>query len=193
MTSVQMERYARFDMGLRLSTAILVLALSGCTSSISQVEANRALTPIRSVPLAAARPAGQVSFTEHIPGGPEWRKLTTAWGVPDFVVAVASPDQQTLLCFDRLHLNVHLRVNSKAVPVESAHWLYGYSLKCQDIGLKFRAEAGDQLDVTVDVPAAASAEADNLILVPDWGPKTKDRLVGVGISDDVPGFLKRIL
>jgi len=70
--------------------------------------------------------------------------------------------------------------------------LYGYSTECPNVGVKFHAEGGDVLDVAVGVPAAAAAQPDDLILIADWGTKTKDRLVGVGIDEDIRNIVKRI-
>ena len=177
---------------LRLGITVGVLSLGGCTSNVSQVDARAALMPLRSVPLAAAKPTGRINFTERIPDSPQWRRLRAAWGSPSFVIAVVAPDQHTLPCFDKFGLNVQLKANSKGVRSDPAQWLYGYSTECPNVGVKFHAEAGDLLDVAVGVPAAATAQPDELILIADWGTKTKDRLVGVGIDEDIRSIVKRI-
>jgi hypothetical protein len=178
---------------LRLGIAVGVSSLVGCTSNVSQADARAALRPLRSVPLAAAKATGRINFTERIPDSPQWRRIRAAWGSPSFVIAVVSPDQHTLPCFDKFRLNVELRANSKGIHSEPAEWLYGYSTECPNVGVRFHAEAGDLLDVAIGVPAAVIAQPDELILIADWGTKTKDRLVGVGIDEDIWSIVKRIL
>ncbi len=178
---------------IQLSLIIGGVILAGCVSNISQADARIALTPLKSVPLSAARSTGRVSFTEQIPDSAQWRKLIATWGNPSFVLAVVSPDHQTLRCFDQLGLKVKIESDSHGVHTEPGGWVYGYSIECQNIGVRFRAGTGDLLDVEVGVPAAATTLSDELTLIADWGPKTKDRLVGIGIDDDIRSLVKRIL
>jgi hypothetical protein len=177
----------------QLSLIVGGLSLTGCVSNISQADARIALTPLKSIPLSAARSTGRISFTERIPDSAQWKKLIAAWGNPMFVLSVVSPDHHTLRCFDKLGLKVKIEADSQGVHTEPNEWVYGYSIECQNIGVRFRAETGDLLDVEVGVPAAATTQPDELTLIVDWGPKTKDRLVGIGIDDDIRSVVKRIL
>jgi hypothetical protein len=172
-------------------TVLAFVILAGCHASPSAADAKVALTPLRTIPLAAARTTGQINLNERIPDDAQWKRLISAWGEPGYVIAVVSPDHRTVACFDKFHLNPDLTSNSRSISSWPAPPLYGYSADCANSGLEFHADAGTLVGIRIGVPDAASAQPDELILVANWGPKTKDRLVSVGIDEELFGAVRR--
>lgn len=179
-------KHLKFEMMIAGGMLLVSSACVNAARSLSAADAQAVMTPLKIVSLQDGLASGNVVFSVRIPTDKSWQRVRGAWGDPGYLLSVTSPGGKTLLCFDKYDLAV--RVSGAAGPIQSGRAtspLYGYSLDCSSVGIKFNASPGDLVEVRVGYPVSASKIPGNLMLCAYWGPETKDRLVGLATRQDL--------
>jgi hypothetical protein len=88
--------------------------------------------------------------------------------------------------FSLLKLEVKITVAGRPAPVEKATGVpYGHSSDTQTTGLSFVAAPGDEVRIDVRKSDPGALPDGELVLSPDWNIAVKDRLVGLGLDNDI--------
>lgn len=122
----------------------------------------------------------------RIPDYKEWRRLTTEWGTPTFIAAVASRSTKPeLACFTQTGLKLKVtNLAGHTIPTSPTGAApYGYTSQCAITGLEFVASSGSELLLHVTRSGRQAKAEGELIIMPYWRYE-KDRLVGDMIAPD---------
>jgi hypothetical protein len=153
---------------------------------LSPADVRTATVPLKTVSLQESSKNGSAVFSVRIPNDKSWQRIRAAWGDPGYLLSVVAPGRRTLLCFDKYNLDVRVSGDSGIIHSEPANSpLYGYSLDCVSVGVKFNASPGDLVELRVVFPGSLSKIPGNLMLCAYWGPEVKDRLVGLSIDQEL--------
>ena len=150
-----------------------------------------ALQPLIRIPLASLheQPA---TMTLTIPESAQWTRIRRAWGEPEFVVSASEPTGRSVMCLSSLPVRIEMAdTNGSAIHLQAGPGPYGYSDYCSNSSLRFQAAGGSVLALRITSVGGRPVPAGDVIVVADWW-NTKDKLVGVGLDEDVGFFLKRL-
>ncbi|MFZ5928014.1 MAG: hypothetical protein ACOYX1_11260 [Acidobacteriota bacterium] len=136
-------------------------------------------------PLSEAAGDRGVEITAKIPSDASWMRVIRNWGDPGyFIGAVLLGPSHYMYCLCDLGARVEARIGDQPVDLEIADAPYGYSADCRPAGLSFRAPPGSVVRIHVTVASLPSQES-YLVVEPHWTVETKDRLVGIGIEEQL--------
>ena len=126
-----------------------------------------------------------VEITATIPSDASWRRVIRNWGDPGYFIGAVLPGpSHYMYCLRDLGARVEARIGDQLVNLETADVPYGYSTDCRPAGLSFRAPPGSVVRIHVTV-ARLPRQASDLVVEPYWTVGTKDRLVGIGIEEQL--------
>jgi hypothetical protein len=148
-------------------------------------DAAGAFQRLATVPLSEAERDNGVEVTATMPNSASWRRIIRNWGDPGyFIGAVAPGTSHYLYCLKNLGVHVEAKIGNQPLELETADVPYGYSIDCRPAGLLFRAPPGAVVQIHLAVAGRPGQTAD-LIVEPHWTVGTKDRLVGIGIEEQL--------
>jgi hypothetical protein len=168
-----------------LIPAALYWAWIWINDPVRPADTRPAFQRLAEVPISQAVGDGGVEITATIPSDASWRRVIRNWGDPGYIIgAVAPGPRQYMYCLKDLGVRVEARIGDQPVDLETADVPYGYSTDCRPVGLSFRAPPGSVVKIHVTVTRLPRQAAD-LVVEPHWTIGTKDRLVGIGIEEQL--------
>src|ERR1035438_3068989 len=168
-----------------LAPAALYWAWIWISDPVRPDDVEAAFQRLATVPLSAAAPAQGVDLSVTIPNNASWRRIVRNWGDPGYFIGAVSPgSRRYMYCLRDLGVRVGASLGSQAVDLETAQVPYGYSVDCSPAGLVFRAPPGAVVQIHL-VGAHQPLQEANLVVEPHWTVGTKDRLVGIGIDQQL--------
>lgn len=151
-------------------------------------------TPFLRVPLQALQNDVGITTVFTVPDSPQWKRITSAWGDPGFMV-FAAPESASVYHFDQLDLAVTVTVGGRAVPVEPVVFIpymrnrvgvQGGAVedrtRMPHTGVVFRAEPGADVTLHVVARSPRSLPQGELIVKREWSGAEKDHLVALSIE-----------
>jgi hypothetical protein len=155
-------------------------------------DAGTAFTRLARIPLEHLEKTRSAAVIVTVPDNVQWQRVRRAWGDPGYILAAVSPPHRNLVhCFDGLGTEAEVMRGGARIPLEAASAPpYGLSTECQANGLKFLAPPGSELTIRVLATSQQPLPAGELILMSYWNDRTKDRLVGVDLDEDLGKVLR---
>ncbi len=130
------------------------------------------------------------TFTLVMPGTPQWNRIRSVWGEPDFVLTMVDKLGRNLLCWQTGPLRAELfDAKRNTVPLRPGAGPYGYSTTCESSSVRFKAPAGSSLTLSVENTGIQTLPTADMIVVADCY-NTKDKLVGLMLDGEVNSLLK---
>ena len=146
-----------------------------------------ALAPIYESSLENLSNNPSATFTLSIPSDIRWKRVWSALGDPGYVVAAVTADRRTTYCFEKLGIEVQVIVGSVPAQTEPAlEPLYGHSAQCLPIGIKFKANPGDQVTIRTITKSDARPPGYMLVMA-NWTLELKDRIVALDLNEELRG------
>lgn len=168
-----------------IAPAALYWAWIWISDPVRPADARAAFDRLVVVPLSAATRERGVEVTATIPNNNSWRRVVRNWGDPGyFIGAVSAGSTRYIYCLKDLGVRVEARIGSQPVDLETADVPYGYSVDCKPAGMLFRAPAGAAVQIRL-AATGRPLQAVDLVVEPHWTTGTKDRLVGIGIEEQL--------
>jgi hypothetical protein len=151
-----------------------------------------AFTRLAQIPLEHVERARSAVVMVTVPDSVQWQRVRRAWGDPGYILAAVSPPQRNLVyCFEGLGIEAEVMRGGARIPLEVASVPpYGFSTECQVNGLKFRVSPGSELTIRVWETSQRPLPVGELILMSYWDGRTKDRIVGVMLDEDLGKVLR---
>ena len=154
-------------------------------------DTSAAFRNLAEVPAWELRQKHIVSVSVTMPDDAVWRRIRRSWGDPAYEIALVSSLNERQYCFDGISVSAVER--GRQQRLEQAGWMYGFGSddsvpqQCQSAGQEFHAAPGSVVDVTLK--AAQVGPGEMIVVRPVWD-NTKDKLVGVGLDEDIRLILK---
>jgi hypothetical protein len=140
---------------------------------------------LATVPLRRMTTDRHAEVTVTIPNDASWRRIVRNWGAPGYFIGAVSPGpKRSMYCLTDLGVRVEARIDNQPLNLEVADVPYGYSINCRPAGMLFRAPPGTAVQIRL-VIAGQPLQAADLVIEPYWAFGTKDRLVGIGIEQQL--------
>ena len=154
------------------------LLLASCESRhLRAADIKIALRPINLVHVK--RSGDRVAMTVNIPKTDAWLRIIRTWGSPEYVIAAQGPSSSYLLNTNDLEgISILQRGSHRLTFEKTTSVPYGYSADCIQCGVKFRASPGESFEILVDLASTWRSKPYEILVVADWGPGVKDRIVG---------------
>jgi len=156
-------------------------------------ESSVAFKNLAEVPAVELRQKHTLNMTVVVPDTAVWRHVRRSWGDPKYEIALVSlPDDQ--YCFAGIHVNATER--DQRLVLQDAGWMYGFGTgqpfpwECHSFGQAFRTVPGSTVNVTLTSEQFGPGEM--IVVRPVWD-KTKDKLVGVDLDEDIRMILRWML
>jgi hypothetical protein len=151
-------------------------------------------TPFLHVPLQALQSDVGITTVFTVPDSPQWKRITSAWGDPGFMV-FAAPESRSVYHFDQLDLAVTVTVGGRVVPVEPVVFIpymrnrvgvQGGAFENRPgmphTGVVFRVEPGADVTLHIVARSPRSLPRGELIVKREWSGAEKDHMVAVSIE-----------
>jgi hypothetical protein len=145
--------------------------------------------PFLRVPLQALQDDAGITTVFTVPDSPQWKRITSAWGDPGFMV-FAAPEPRSVYRFDQLDLAVTVTVGGRVVPVESVVFIpymrnrvgvQGGAVENRPgmphTGVVFRAEPGADVTLHIVARSPRSLPQGELIVKREWSGAQKDHMI----------------
>lgn len=176
----------------------LVLVLAGMLArplaidTLRPDEVKAAFARLADVPLDLTQTGKSVELAVTIPNDEVWRRIRQLWGEPGYIVAaVSSPAGNYMYCLSQLGLTASVTANGvpvNAVTADQPPYGYSANLSCTQLGVRFTAAPGERLQVAINGQPDHVSKGDRITVEPYWSGETKDRLVGIGLEEDLKKF-----
>ena len=161
-------------------------------------------TPFLRVPLQALQNDVGITTVFTVPDSPQWKRITSAWGDPGFMV-FAAPEPRSVYRFDQLDLGVTVTVGGRVVPVEPVVF-YPYMrnivgawttaaeklTSMPHTGSVFRAEPGADVTLHVVARSPSSLPQGELIVKREWSGAQKDHMIAPSVEEGLVAIPKML-
>ena len=165
-------------------TILLCVGIVVSSQRLTRSEIHVALAPLVVIP-------GENILSEphswkiRIPATATWKKLEARFGRPDYLLAVVR-NGKVIECFSGTGLSAQVRANGVVLiskPVRRQP--YGFSSDCSNEAcLAFKANAGTDLAVVLNITKRPLDFSEDVICMPDWHVDMKDLLVGAALDEN---------
>jgi hypothetical protein len=187
-----MKRWFLFLPGVLLlaCAAFLSFWLSG---RMRLADAHVAFEPLASISISQLKALGSADLTVAVPDDAVWERIRRTWGDPEYAVASFSVQHEYRQCFDDIAAFASL--GKEPLKLEPAGWIYGHSdaddpFSCKSSGVKFRASAGQKVQVHLTITDNHQSSSDAEVVVQPTWLDTKDKLVGLDLNEDLRAVAK---
>jgi hypothetical protein len=168
-----------------VAPAALYWAWIWISDPVRPADVGVAFQRLLAVPLSRADGDRSVEVTVTTPNDASWRRIIRNWGDPGYFIGAVSPGpRHYMYCLDDLGIHVKVTTGDRPVSLETADVPYGYSVECRPAGLVFKVPPGTAFKIRMAVAGHPRQTAD-LVVEPYWTVGTKDRLVGIGIEEQL--------
>ena len=149
-------------------------------------DADLAFEPLARVPISQINGQKSLKLSFTAPKSAAWERIRRSWGNPEFVIAAVTKAPELQYCFDAISVTRVDGPELNTLPLSDTIYGYGtfYRPSCQSGGRRLSLEPCQTAKVTLIISDNTVPSSAEIIVAPVW-PFTKDKLVGVGLDEDL--------